>query len=120
MRGRRSAYFASRRSFHKFAGSFMWLSHEIIKYLFGSPGRAVRSQPACPGVSSRHWFGASSIATFLLPNFKWNLFYRAIEANLLSTWGDSIAVLERITGRQSSSTKVLYGRGNIFHTLSTA
>src|SRR2546427_6815710 len=37
-----------------------------MKYLFGSPGRAVRSQPWCPGVSSLHWFGASSISNALL------------------------------------------------------
>src|SRR5262249_532650 len=69
VRGRRSAYFASRRSFHRFAGSFIWLSHEIIKYLFGSLGRAVRSQPACPALSNRHWFGASIISNALLTNF---------------------------------------------------
>jgi hypothetical protein len=29
-----------------------------MKYFRGSSGRALRGQPACPGVVSRHWLGA--------------------------------------------------------------
>src|SRR5262250_2364768 len=65
-RGRRSRYFTSMRSAHRFDGSLAWQSAETMKYLLGSPGRAVRGQPVCPGESSRHRLGAL-ISTWLIP-----------------------------------------------------
>jgi hypothetical protein len=41
-------------------GSSQWQSAEIIRYLLGSFGRAVRFHPACPGVSVRHKFFSST------------------------------------------------------------
>src|SRR5262245_42859379 len=45
------------RVIQRSAGSLTCASAETTKYLFGSPGRAVRVQPECPGVSSRQRFG---------------------------------------------------------------
>src|ERR1700677_4147001 len=58
MRGTRSRYFASILFTHKSAGSLACESVETMKYLFGSPTRAVRCHPVWPGVSRRHKFGA--------------------------------------------------------------
>src|ERR1700742_632734 len=58
MRGTRSRYFASIRVTHKSAGSLACESVETMKYLFGSPARAVLVHPVWPGVSRRHKFGA--------------------------------------------------------------
>ena len=45
-RGMRSRYFLSMRSAHSVDGSLAWQSAEMIRYRFGSSGRAVRVQPA--------------------------------------------------------------------------
>src|SRR5262245_18685432 len=65
-RGSRSRYLASIRSAQRFDGSLAWQSADTMKYLLGSPGRAVRGQPMCPGESSRHRLG-SLISTSLIP-----------------------------------------------------
>ena len=44
-RGMRSRYFLSMRSAQRVDGSFAWQSAEMMTYLFGSSGRAVRFQP---------------------------------------------------------------------------
>src|SRR5215469_3874303 len=58
MRGRRFLNLASMRSYQRFPGSLQWQSAEIIRYLSGSSGRAVRFHPGCPGVSSRQRLGS--------------------------------------------------------------
>src|SRR5580693_4732639 len=58
MRGTRSLYLASIRVTQRSAGSLACESVETMKYLFGSPARAVRAHPVWPGVSRRHKFGA--------------------------------------------------------------
>src|SRR4051812_24692979 len=49
IRGTRSRYLASIRFSQRSGGSLAWLSVETMKYFFGSPTRAVRTQPEWPG-----------------------------------------------------------------------
>ncbi len=56
--GTRARYFSSIRVAQRSWGSLAWQSAETMKYFRGSPGRALRGQPACPGVVSRHWLGS--------------------------------------------------------------
>src|SRR5262245_1559401 len=53
------------RSAQSVAGSLAWQSADTMKYLLGAPGRAVRVQPAWPGVSRRQRLG--SLTTMSLP-----------------------------------------------------
>src|SRR5262245_38840267 len=54
-RGIRSRYCGS-MPLKKASDSVTWQSAETMKYLFGSPGRAVRFQPSTPGLSMRQAF----------------------------------------------------------------
>src|SRR4051812_20987708 len=65
MRGTRSRYWASIRFSHRSGGSLAWLSVETMKYFFGSPTRAVRTQPEWPGVSRRQRLGALIGTSFI-------------------------------------------------------
>src|SRR5215204_4239502 len=76
-----------------------------MKYLLGSLGRAVRSQPACPGVSNRHWFGASIIATLLneifhlsLESLFHELFIRTFRPYLGIKYRRKLIRKDRVTG----------------------
>src|ERR1700730_2911228 len=57
-RGRRSRYFSSMRSTHRFAGSLAWPSADAMKYFFAASGRALRGQLEAPGVSRRQRLGS--------------------------------------------------------------